>query len=735
MKQPIVFVANCSFKELNGNCNNYLVRESSRYPLNLTVSYFDKERGLLNTRICFAKGQWQLADKVDKNEISAPDGDAQKLLNFLERTFNRTNLLLPKPDEASSNVIIYKELPRIESREEEEHHLAPQKKFTFRPLFSPSDLKPEQNFVFTKNSDSELKNAVPGTWLVRESSNDKMLTVSRKESTSAGNKIRCFRCVCVNGEWYEENEIPSNIVIDRTYQPNPQEEAARLLEFLEHLGFEEKHRLTPSLIWKSTHPYFHHFTVKASEAVNPELNPISVEEYFHKREQKKAQHRQASIVTPNPHTETVFKDTVEIDGVNIYECPAVSECYQVKQGSEITLGDLHANTMKLLFTLVFHGIARIPEENYQELSKIYKKDKHERKDYQQFAELLESMEFVDETIRKTLLIRLVGDDFADRGRNDFFTMLLLNKLASVKIQVKSLASNHTIEFIEAIEKELKRRENEKALPAQAITGREEEEITEQLDNPQESVRGSDFEPSRFFGFSVQKSMILLKWAIEEDKTVDWEEVVSLYNNIYRPMSCVLSYTLDHENNGITLYSHAPIDVEVIQNLAKAWEVKYDDRTPQALAASIDRINQHYQQYAGSNQIHKLYDPQDMTAAASEYNLIDKQKNPFLFLMWNRDYTAINRSAQHNGYFVSYVHGHDSGELIASANVRNLDNELGKYDEKTLGKYTAVCTMRGPALAKTREATVGAQIEQFGFLGQRRQRQEATSSAATMTLSS
>ncbi|OCH98394.1 hypothetical protein A8135_12650 [Legionella jamestowniensis] len=716
MKKPIVFKGNCSYKDLKDTSDAYLVRESSD-PNFLTVSYYDKKQGLLHTRICFANGGWHLPHEVNPQDIKTHDGDSQKLLDFIHARFNRTDLLLPKAHEASQN-LSHKILTAIAGlNEEPEKNPSPT---THVPLSRTHH--PEIKLVFNKNGDSALENKKVGSWLIRESSDSRMITVSRKDFIQGTHKILCFRCMCINGEWYTEENIPKNIVASSTYQPNPKEEAASLLKFLEQECFEEKDRISPSLEEESTHPYFKQFPGKTIEQSQQKKNLITFEEYWQKRKQK----RQKSIVPPNPHTDSVFKDTVEIEGVNIYECPKTNERYQLKQGSEITLGDLHANTMKLLFMLVFHGIARIPEENYLALSEIYNKDTHNKEDFQRFAELLDSMEFIDDTIRNTLLIRLIGDELADRGSNDFLTLLVLKKLHEEKVPVQILLSNHSIEFIESLERELKKLKEEDALPSSQHSMDEEEE-----EAPTPPFAGkNDFLPERFLGFSAQKSMLTLKWAIDE-KRVDWKEMVELYKSVYPSMSCVLSYTLDKENNGITLYSHAPIDIEVVENLAVSWGIDYNDSTPQALAESIDRINQHYhQQYACRNRIHELYNGQDLTKAAEPNGKISKKENPLLFLMWNRSYTKINRDAQHKGYFVSYVHGHDSSEFVASANVRNLDNILGKFPLEPMGKYTAVCsTVNNPVMAND-AAAVNSPLGTFGLFRQRNRRETEFSCSST-----
>lgn len=652
MKKPIIFVANCPFDQLIGtDPDTYLVRESSSAPNQLTVSYYDEEKGLLNSRICFARGQWYGSHEVDTRDISAPDGNSQKLLDFLKSRFNRSNLLLPEPQQASRNSI-FQGLNIIDTEEEEKENVENQYSTQSQSASSAPDEK-RSKVVFAKDGDEKLNNESVGKWLIRESSHPEKLTISHVKDTSEGTQIKCFRCVCINGQWFSENEIPDNIRVNPDYKKDPAKETASLLQFLKQLGFNKNEMIIPDVTWASSHPYFIQFRAKIHKTI--QLRPSNEKEFLPLAMRPKSS--VAPSVNPNPHTESAFKGTVEIDGVNLYERPETLESYRVSEGSEITLGDLHANTMKLLFMLVFHGIAHISAENYRELCEIYKKEKPNREDFQRFRELLDTMEFVDDNIRNTILIRLLGDELADRGQNDFFTLLLLKKLHEVNIPVKILSSNHSIELIEAIEVKQKQ-------PLKSLL------------------------PHRFMGLYTQLSIFNLADAID-NRNVNWNEVMEIYNQVYTNMSCVLSYTLDKENNGITLYSHAPVDVEVIENLASVWGLEYDDSTAQTLAESIDRINQYYQDCTKANKTHELYSGENMEHAASGF--VSKTENPFLFLMWNRDYTQIERNAKHNGYFVSYVHGHDSGELAPGANVRNLDNRLGKDIKDSSGTYTAVCS--------------------------------------------
>ena len=109
--------------------------------------------------------------------------------------------------------------------------------------------------------------------------------------------------------------------------------------------------------------------------------------------------------------------------VDIYKLPTVSEEQRAKKGIEITIGDLHANAMKLMFLLVKHGIATdLTEANYDRLAEIYNTSVEElTKDIlTEFNQILDTV-----TFRSEALVRLIGDELSDRGSNDYFVLKIL----------------------------------------------------------------------------------------------------------------------------------------------------------------------------------------------------------------------------------------------------------------------------------------------------------------------
>ena len=88
------------------------------------------------------------------------------------------------------------------------------------------------------------------------------------------------------------------------------------------------------------------------------------------------------------------------------------------KGSTVTFGDMHGNTMKLLWNLIQEGVIKIGSQEFDQMWKAYREN-----DVETFISLIDRIEVV----RPDLKVRLIGDVFADRGQNDYFTLKVLEK--------------------------------------------------------------------------------------------------------------------------------------------------------------------------------------------------------------------------------------------------------------------------------------------------------------------
>jgi WipA-like, phosphatase domain len=336
-----------------------------------------------------------------------------------------------------------------------------------------------------------------------------------------------------------------------------------------------------------------------------------------------------------PHT--LITHEADLDSL-----PTVIPKGLVQEGSQITFGDLHGNTLKFLHLLLKHGIATgIDEKDYQQLRVIYDKPCEQLTEdcLQTFHDILGKLSFDD-----SIGIRLIGDEFADRGKNDYFTLMLIQALKKQKIPLEIVLSNHSIEFIEAVETL---------------------ETNHHLHAPMMGL---------FHAASLENLNRLL-----EKGLVSEGEIRTLVDDCYKPYLNAIGYSLSEDEKDISIFSHAAIGLNTIKDLAKKLKVDYCDDSIQSLTKTIDAINEAYRCHVKENKVHTLYDRKMMYQGycAKGTGLTG---HPFEFLMWNRSYDSLDRPEIQNGYRLSFIHGHDDDEPSCD-NIYNLDenNVLGKQE--------------------------------------------------------
>jgi hypothetical protein len=323
----------------------------------------------------------------------------------------------------------------------------------------------------------------------------------------------------------------------------------------------------------------------------------------------------------------------------------IDDAHRAVPGAQITMGDLHGNALKLIYTLVRHGIVtNLSAERYSDLVSIYKMnvDSITRDDILQFNTLINYLEF-----NTSAKLRLLGDELSDRGSNDYFTLKILDKLHEMKVPFEIILSNHGMEFIQAYES------TNKFLP---------------------SVLENHFAASM-----INMQILIAKKLITRD------EVNAMIKTTYKPSLKAISYTM--ADNEITIYSHAPIDLSAIRALAAKFSLSFDDSSPFALAKSIDAINVVFSAHVIKDTVHSLYIKKDLEDAFSGMYL-PANSSPIEFITWNRELRYLNQPEMHKGYKLNFAHGHDS-EVSVNKNVFNLDNRLGKTLAWHTERYTAL----------------------------------------------
>lgn len=319
--------------------------------------------------------------------------------------------------------------------------------------------------------------------------------------------------------------------------------------------------------------------------------------------------------------------------VNIEQFPNLDANYVFDEGAQLTLGDLHGNALKLLYTLVRHGvIANISKQDYRDFVRLYNKTANEIS--------AQDLKWFNKFIRKIKVngkgtLRLIGDDLADRGANDYFTLCILSKLLN-RTNVEIIVSNHSIEFVRAYEQ-------------------------------------ADKYVSNLLRFGQAASMQNLQQLIDQ-KLISRKEIDTLMTSLYMPHVKLLSYTLDDANNRLAIFSHAPIGVECIQTIALKLGVAFKDETAKELAQTIENINHVFvEKYVKTKTVHTLFDNE---APSARPEFVDPKVAPFTHLIWNRNHD-VNRPCDYKGYHLKWIHGHDSRPTNILHKIYNLDNHLGK----------------------------------------------------------
>ena len=353
--------------------------------------------------------------------------------------------------------------------------------------------------------------------------------------------------------------------------------------------------------------------------------------------------------------------------VDIFQLPNLDVSHKGNAGIQITIGDLHGNAMKLMFMLVKHGIAtNIDKFDYNRLLAIYRTpiENLTSSDLVGFNKILSKIHFKNDA-----LVRLIGDELADRGNNDYFTLKILEKLTEHQVPVEIIVSNHSIEFIEAYEKQ------------------------------------EDFH-APMLGFRHAISMENLQRLVEKG-IVERDEILAIANKSYKPTLRAISYSLSEDQNEITIYSHAGIGLDNIKSLADKLGVGYKDQTAMELAQTIDTINEHFQKHVQSNTVNTLYTRTKMDIGYQGEVLEDA---PLEFIMWNRFYLNLRRDSAHNSYKLNFVHGHDPSDPTKD-NIYNLDNNLGKSENMNEGAYTVLYSPErkiAPEIRPEETEEIGAQ---------------------------
>lgn len=331
---------------------------------------------------------------------------------------------------------------------------------------------------------------------------------------------------------------------------------------------------------------------------------------------------------------------------NLFEMPAIETLGS--NVSSITIGDLHANPIKLLHVLVRYGIISCTEETYHKLVSIYQNDEVDR--IEDFELLLQQLKLE----RPDILIRLIGDECCDRGLSDAYVLLFLKRIYDLQQQAQLgskkltiLLSNHGADFIYA-------------------------------------YKTQTFAPSVISEYVHSRSLHNLRSLINRQK-INPEALLHLIYEVYEPHLKLLDYEFDNETNTLSFFSHAPVDLSILYYLTERLNTSYQLGSSAALMKTIDDINAKCQQLLQNGEWDEIINPNKYSeyytnpypSYLSVYNAIE-------FCLWNRDYYCLKRSKEE--WFeqfqelvdlnIHFYHGHDSS-MPNTFDYTTLDSLIGK----------------------------------------------------------
>lgn len=315
---------------------------------------------------------------------------------------------------------------------------------------------------------------------------------------------------------------------------------------------------------------------------------------------------------------------------NINEPPKV----QQSEATHISIGDLHGNTLKLIYILIEQGVLKLQggDKDYFSLRDIYKKNLRALTldDLSHFKKIIDKVE-----VNKDRAVMLIGDELCDRGQNDYFTLYLLNKLKKEHAKVEILFSNHGMEFIRDYERD-------------KFTGEHNLMVC-----PQNQ------------GKSLTNMFLLI-----DKKLITDDEVKELTKNGYMNMVKAIGYSVSEEGK-LTLYTHAPVGLETIRALAEklGLQKEYSEDSVEAIIVSIDKINKKIQQGGPK--------AQTFSAKSDDIGQCFPVSDPCYRLIWNRELGKELVTKTKNGLEINFVHGHIGAGNSVSKQHTNIDNDFGK----------------------------------------------------------
>lgn len=317
------------------------------------------------------------------------------------------------------------------------------------------------------------------------------------------------------------------------------------------------------------------------------------------------------------------------------------EIIHSEKDDQITIGDLHANAILMIHFLVTYGVLVLNEQDYLDLVDIYYQNAtHGESEFDEFRLILDRS-----TVNSQVgLVRFLGDMLADRGKNDYFILLLLEFLHTKNVNYEILFSNHDSEFMLYFEN---------------------------------GIQPSIIPSTSFHNLKDLFSESIITESIVKQK----------YNKFYKSNLKLLSYS--YNADGFVIFSHAPICPSTINALAKKFRISCPKKiTSQIMLVKL--INKINKKFSSMTVIESYYDEVISSISFQNNTKGISLSCPVARTIWNR---KLDPKALLNkfGFSTTFVHGHHSAgpEQELADGYLGLDCVLGKDDSFTVGTLLTV----------------------------------------------
>jgi len=342
--------------------------------------------------------------------------------------------------------------------------------------------------------------------------------------------------------------------------------------------------------------------------------------------------------------------------------------------NHLAFGDLHGNTIKLIHLLIMHGVLELGKgkDDYDKLIELYDKaGKYKnnafpkgpsthfkvgsnltRSDIEQFSLIVKRMKFNNKHS-----ISFIGDELADRGFNDYFTLMIFNEMKLKGVDYEVMLSNHGAVFLKWCQSFLNN------------SPYTDDDLKMLQSNQQDSL--------------IRLNNILFLLDNNEQKYLK-----KIIKEVYLPSLKIVSCVYDYDEQLIINFTHAPTNYKILERIAIDLELlnaEGDLRKlkPEEILNLYISINRMMHSLDINSFISLLIDSVDEYLKSINKNVRavpDKNKNelefPFGALLWNRNYLGYNKhdldlEKIESKWVCGHVGNKDSQQL------QIIDDDLGK----------------------------------------------------------